>query len=1214
MKRNSDEYIFGGSGGDEEESSASVTEASDTLASKQYLKVVDLLSEGQIGGLVNGFQSVIIAGTPLQNTDGSYNAKGFSVYGRTGAQNQTAIDGFSQVESAKSVGVQVKQATPIIRTIESPDATQARVSISIPSLRFTNLDTGETGPTAVELNIETRSAGGNWKPAISYQQQIGQGGMGEFYSQTNSKQIYAIKRADGIGLCINYTGVTTNTAKNLCYYKIEASLAGQNNWSTVFTGSFDCYSTLVNNPGYGGSTSLVPANVSNFHSFTTPVGVAYDFRTSVTGSNGNIGDINLTVSKCTGWSARPYERITGKASDKYVKDYLIKLVGTAPFDIRVSRLSADSTSQYLENDTYFESYTEIIPYKFTYPNSAIVAMSIDASLYNNVPDRAYEVKGIICKVPTTYDPVNRTYTGIWNGASYKLAWTDNPVWILLDLLINTRYGLGNKISLSQIDVAKFYEISMYCDELVSDGFGGYEPRYTCSMYIQGKTKAMALLSDIASVFQGYLYWAGGKLSANYDHPSDPVWQFTNANVIGGQFAYEGTDKSTRYTTARVSYTDRQNGYIQKVEYVEDREGILKWGMNSYETSAVGCMSRGQAHRLGKNILLTNRYLTEVVSFKTGIESSGASLYPGDVVSISDSLRAGKRLGGRIKAATLTSVTLDSEVDLSGASWTLSVLSATGEVLSSPVTTTGVTSVLNVSLASVPQQMSVWILQSAATQAQLFRVTAIKEDEPTTYSITAVAYNPTKYAAIEDGVVFTPLETGGVSTSSIDAPKNVVLSEELYFDASRLLLSRVNISVRQNSSPYFKQYVGSWRYAGGNWTALTPFSGLDSSIQPVSPGTIEVALQSQSTIGVLSPVTYSTITVIGKQAPPSNVTGFGASINKGTAYLTWDAFTKNSDLDVAYYIIKHSTSASPTWQNSITIADKIAAPSLSVSVPAKPGTYMIKAVDSSGNLSVDPALVINNISNLENYNVVESWSEQPTWSGTKTNCVVFDEMLLLSGSTISEWTPLVSAEPLATNFSTNTSGSYLTHVADFGGVFTSRLTFNLETFGYLLNAYISGWVTLDQVDSMTGTSSAEFDVKVAYRISNDIVGEGWGEWISTFSGEVTCRYIQFKIDLEGYQANVTPAVQVFDVSLDMQDRVDGKENVACPATGVAVVYSPAFLNNPAVAIVAQGMATGDYYTISGKSSTGFTIRFFNSANTGVVRTFDWVAKGYGFKYN
>lgn len=1211
----SEDYkLFAGSGGDEEQgSSASMRERDDTLASKQYLKIVDLLSEGQIAGLDKGLQSILIAGTPLQNVDGTYNSKGFIIEGRNGTQTQTAIDGYSQVESSKSVGVQLKKGFPVIRTVESPDAKKARVSISLPSLKYTDVISGETGPTSVAFSIATRGNGGAWQEQAYYDEPLGQGSMAEFFVQESPTSIRSIKRPDSVNLCVKYTS-TANSTKNHCEYKVEATVTGQTNWYTVFTGVFDVFAILPTSKSslYAPAPQITPSITNHFHTFAMPAGVTYDFRVSITSSNGFVGSIELPVASCTGTSRRNYGVISGKASDNYVKDFVVPLSGTPPFDIKVERLSDDSTSQYLNNDTYFSSYTEIIPYRYSYPNSALVAMTIDASLYSDVPERAYDVRGLVVRVPNNYDPVTRTYTGIWDGATYKLAWTDNPAWLLLDILTSTRYGLGNKLNISQIDVAKLYEISMYCDEYVNDGYGGVEPRYTCSMYIQGKTKAMTLINDIASVFQGYPYWAGGKLSFNYDHEADPEWLFTNANVIDGSFEYEGSDKSTRYNVARITYTDRRDSFTQKVEYVEDRDGILKYGTTPIETTAVGCMSRGQAHRLGKNILLSSRYLTETVTFKAGIEANAAYILPGTVISISDSLRSGRRLSGRLLSATSSEVVLDSIVDITVGSWTLTVISPNGEMMETAVSSALPTDTLSVLLASVPQTMSVWILQSSSVQAQLFRVTSIKEDSPSEYTISAVAYNPSKYAAIESDLLFTPLDVSGASTSSIESPKNLVLSEELYFDASRNLLSRVNLSVRQSTNPYFKEYFGKWRYVGGNWTNIEAFNTQETVIQPVKEGVIEVAIQARNSLGVVSPTTFAEITILGKTAPPSDVTGFGASVNKGTAFLTWDAFTLNSDLDVSYFVVKHTTSANPSWANSVVIADKIASPATSCVVPAKPGTYLIKAVDSSGNYSLNPALIFNTISNLESFNVIEQMVEEPDWLDTKVNTSVYNGRLVISGSTISIWDPLSIAQPLATRLGHTSVGTYTTSVFDLGDVFTSRLTFDLEAFGFQTNNYMSRWASLTQVESLAGGTASQFGVDVFYKIANDPSGP-WSDWISTFSGEVTFRCIQFKLQLTSYEPNVTPAVEVFHANIDMPDRVDGKEDVSSPAAGVSVVYAPAFLSNPAVAIVAQGMATGDYYTISGKTKEGFTIRFYNSSNVAVARTFDWVAKGYGYKY-
>jgi len=453
-----------------------------------------------------------------------------------------------------------------------------------------------------------------------------------------------------------------------------------------------------------------------------------------------------------GWQELKRDVITGKTISRYQRSYRIDLPAPGPWDVRVRRITPDSTKANLRNQTWWASYTEIIDSKLRYPNTALVAIQIDAKQFQSIPRRGYHIRGLRVQVPSNYDPLTRTYTGVWDGA-FKIAWTDNPVWCFYDLLTHERYGLGHYIDATMVDKWALYEIAQYCDQPVPDGFGGTEPRFTCNLYLQTREEAHTVLSHMASIFRGMIWWSQGTLSAVQDAPADPAALFTAANVIDGAFTYSGSSGRQRHTVALVSWNDPSDHYRRHIEYVEDPDGIARYGVRETEIVAIGCTSRGQAHRAGRWLLYTERLATDTITFRTGLQ--GVAVWPGAIIQVADPFRAGKRLGGRVVSATADQVTLDDPVTLStGNSYELSVQLPDGSVETRAVTTgigTHDTLQLAAPYSAAPQPQAVWILAASDLAPTLWRVVSMAEVEPTIVEITALAHDPGKYDAIEQGI-------------------------------------------------------------------------------------------------------------------------------------------------------------------------------------------------------------------------------------------------------------------------------------------------------------------------------------------------------------------------------------------------------------------------------------------------------------------------------
>lgn len=885
---------FRGSGGGSDEQPQKAKEAPDTLVSKQYLRIVDLISNGPVEGLANGLSSIYIAGTPIINTDGTKNIDGFSVWGRPGTSDQEIIPGFELQESEQSVSVKVVQNTPIIRTLSSTELDSVRVSVGIPSLQSIN-DNGDINPTSVELEISIQSNGGGFVP-----QTIGE-------KKETTASTYIVKSSDTlctmllpckkVGLSVSWTG-TNSLSRQYVAFNLQRAPTGTSNWVTIASQQFEGKATNPSPYAYAIDYIIHPSQT--FFWYDEAEETMYDYRI-VTTEIENTNPVSFNASQLEAWTKNTTDVITGKCSSKYIKAYKLSLPGTGPWDVRVRRITQDSTSSYLSNDLYWETYTEIIDAKFTYPYSAYVAMSVDASLYNNIPERAYHVKGMLVKVPVNYNPVSRTYDGVWNGITWKSVYTDNPVWCLRDLLTNSMYGAGQFISEDHLNDSSFYEIAQYCDEFVPDGYGGTEPRYTCSLYIQSRESLYKVLNDMASIFCGMLYWSSGSICLVADKKEDPLWLFTNANVINGEFTYQGSSKNTRHTVALVTYRDKTDRFQEKVEYVEDTEAVSKTGIKTTSVVAVGATTRGQAHRFGKNILLSEKYLSETVTFRTGIEGLGSGLYPGAVIQVLDANRAGSRLGGRVEFANTTKVVLDAPIQVQpGATYTLSYITPTGLVEEHAVTFSVSSSVLTAlgdgdtylgipvpivdsegkaigaliyeedlttllfdsPITNVPQRMAVWILQTTSLQAQAFRIVGIKEEGKCEYTITGLAYNASKYDAVDFNTDFIPTPTSVPERWRVRAPTGVTFTEDLYVSETGDVLIRVYVSVDKPDYPLFDHHRLYWRYLDGEWTELPEYELDFTSFGPVSPKPIEVSVEAVNAYGIRSFKTFARYTPNG----------------------------------------------------------------------------------------------------------------------------------------------------------------------------------------------------------------------------------------------------------------------------------------------------------------------------------------------------------------
>ncbi|WP_311749954.1 host specificity protein J [Proteus penneri] len=468
--------------------------------------------------------------------------------------------------------------------------------------------------------------------------------------------------------------------------------------------------------------------------------------------------LQIQVQRNGAWITEKNVTINGKRSNSpYLMAVVLDDLPPVPFSVRMIRITQDSTSDKIQNNTVWSSYSELVDISQTYPGSAVAGLMFDSEQFGNkFPRRNYLIKGRIIQVPSNYDPDKRIYSSIWDG-SFKPAFTNNPAWVLWDLLTHPRYGMGKRLNISEVDKFALYAIGRYCDERVDDGFGGKEPRMTCNAYITDMRKAYDVMGDMCAMMRIMPVWNGRTLTFIQDRPSDVVWPYTNANVIEGNFQYSFSALKSRHTAVEVRFIDPDNGWKTSVELVEDDASIARFGRNVMRVDAFGCTSRGQAHRHGLWLLTTEKLETQTVEFTVG--SEGLRHMPGDIIEIADNYYADNQIGGRLTHIDYTSqtLTLDRNIDTpkSGKS-SVTLINAQGdpqsyEVLSYPASN-------QINLDTLPlglREGGIWTLTLPSLRRRLFRAISLADNGDGSFTVIAVQHTPEKEAIVDKGAKFEP---------------------------------------------------------------------------------------------------------------------------------------------------------------------------------------------------------------------------------------------------------------------------------------------------------------------------------------------------------------------------------------------------------------------------------------------------------------------------
>lgn len=1056
-------------------------ESQNSLFSTSYAKVLDLLGEGEIEGLVNGWQSIFLNNTPLQNSDGTYNFTGITVATRNGTQSQSYIPGFDEIVSEVGVGATVTQPVPITRTITTTATNAVRLTITLPALQLFN-DNGDINGTSVDLAIAVQYNGGGFTTVIS-------------------------------------------------------------------------------------------------------------------------------------------DQISGRTSQQYQRQYLVPIAGAFPVDIRVTRLTADSTSAKLSNAFSWSSYSTVSYAKLSYPNSALVGLRVDAEQFSSIPSRSYRVRGLKVAIPSnaTVDSITGRliYSGIWTGTFGAAQWTSDPAWCLWNLLNSGRYGLGDYLNINNLDRWAFYSASQYASALVSDGFGGTEPRFSCSINIQSPADAYKAINELCSVLRVMPYWSVGSLTISQDRPADPSFLFSQANVGPEGFGYSNSSLKTRPTVAVIKYFDltlRDSAY----EVVEDTAGITRYGVVKVEIDAIACTSRGQASRLGKWLLYSEAN-AEVVSFSAALDAA-AVVRPGQIIEIADSLRAGSRRSGRIAAATTTAITIDDATGLAVTnSPTLSVILSDATVQARAVVSiVGAVVTVSPAFTTAPPANGIWLFETTNIQSSTWRVLAVEERDGVGCTITALSYNASKYDAIENNLALQPRDITDLNALP-ETPRNLTSTEILYENSGRV---SSKVALAWSLVPGVTNYQVGYRPADGVWQTVTT-TGNSFEILDVILTTYEVRVSSISAGILTSLPALLTVTTYGKAAPPSSPTGLSlVAIDQASAILSWSLAP---DLDVRLggkVLIRHSPATSgATWESATELVPSAAGGQTQKQVPLLTGTVLVKFEDDSGYRSVTESTVVVTLPAPQPRLLVTTYAEEiEPFLGEFTGMAYMPD---LGGISLIGGEPYIDSLATDNNFdglgTVDTlggpvgSGEYgFGSNYDLGAVFDVNLARRLVTIPYLPASLwddrtgdLDDWPIVEEV----GVDRVNAATWVRTTLDNPSSSPSWGPWREFANAIVRARGLQFKAVAESTDTSQSIIITELGANLELQQRVEASGTLTTSAAAYAVTFDAAFYQAPSVGITAYGLASTEQFTITAVSTTGFTVTFSDSVGS-LARQFAYTAVGYG----
>ncbi|MCM7551445.1 phage tail protein [Enterobacter hormaechei] len=584
--------------------------------------------------------------------------------------------------------------------------------------------------------------------------------------------------------------------------------------------------------------------------------------------------------------------VTGKTTSGYERSHRIDLPKAgSTWTIRLRKITADANSAKIGDTMTLQSYTEVIDAKLRYPNTALLYIEFDSSQFNgSIPQIACEPRGRVIRVPDTYEPETRTYSGTWLG-TFKWAWTDNPAWIFYDLVVSDRFGLGDRLTTANIDKWTLYQVAQYCDQMVPDGKGGSgtEPRYTCNVYIQERNDAYTVLRDFAAIFRGMTYWGDDQIVALADMPRDVDFTYTHANVIDGRFTYSSSTTKNRYTNALVSWSDPDNAYSDAMEPVFEQALVSRYGFNQLEITAIGCTRQSEANRKGRWGILTNNK-DRVVTFNVG--EDGNIPQPGYVIAVADRNLSGRDLGGRISAVNGRVLTLDRAPDASPADRMIVNLPSGVSQSRTIQSITGNKVTVTTAYSETPVAEAVWVIESDELYAQQYRVITVTDNNDGTFTIVGANHDPDKFDRIDTGAIIDQRPVSVIPPGNQSPPANIVISS---FSMVQQNISVETMRVSWDQAQNAIAYEAQWRRNEGNWVNVPRSFTTSFDVPGIYAGRYLVRVRAINAAEISSGWGYSEEkTLTGKVGNPPKPVGFIASDNVVFGIeLSW-GFPANTD--------------------------------------------------------------------------------------------------------------------------------------------------------------------------------------------------------------------------------------------------------------------------------------------------------------------------------
>ncbi|WJW92165.1 host specificity protein J [Enterobacter asburiae] len=584
------------------------------------------------------------------------------------------------------------------------------------------------------------------------------------------------------------------------------------------------------------------------------------------------------------WQTVLNTSVTGKTTSGYERSHRIDLPQAgSTWTIRLRKITADANSAKIGDTMTLQSFTEVIDAKLRYPNSALLYIEFDSSQFNgSIPQISCEPRGRVIRVPDSYEPETRTYSGTWTGA-FKWAWTDNPAWIFYDLVVTDRFGLGNRLTAANIDKWTLYQVAQYCDQPVPDGKGGSgtEPRYTCNVYIQDRNDAYTVLRDFAAIFRGMTYWGDDQIVALADMPRDVDFTYTHANVVDGKFVYASSTTKSRYTNALVSWSDPANGYADAMEPVFEQALVARYGFNQLEITAIGCTRQSEANRKGRWGILTNNK-DRVVTFDVGLD--GNIPQPGYIIAVSDRNLSGRDLGGRLSAVNGRVLKLD-RVPSAKAGDRIMVNLPSGITQSRTIQSlSGGMVTVTTAFSELPQAEAVWVIESDELYAQQYRVISVTDNNDGTYTITGANHDPDKYARIDTGAIIDQRPVSVIPPGNQLQPANIVIGS---FSVVQQNISVETMRVSWDQAQNAIAYEAQWRRNDGNWVNVPRSSTTSFDVPGIYAGRYLVRVRAINAAEISSGWGYSEEkTLTGKVGNPPKPVGFMATAINWGIRLNW----------------------------------------------------------------------------------------------------------------------------------------------------------------------------------------------------------------------------------------------------------------------------------------------------------------------------------------